>query len=440
MATPSEILLQPPPSPIMPTAWVCFPGADYTHQAALRAARSVLGPQWLVIEGTPQVSETEHVPQDCDAYIADYDLLPFETLLGTKKSCSSYVIRKALIRKHYLANAVHAHCVKNAGFVAKIPRTWFLDIQFADELDELLADDLYDLRDALEHNETDTDEKSWFILKPGMADQANGIRLFSSLAQLRDIFEDMEEPDEADESQENGGDQDGVFASQLRHFVIQDYLTRPVLVSPQDPNAAPRKFHLRAYVTCVGGLQVYLHDDMLALFTSQAYTEPKDDEIDLRQHLSNTCYGARHTEPEDGMEGNVFLWRQLVGQPMYLPSGGRSVLSQTHVDRVHELCVQTIGSTFAAVAKEASIHWQMWPNAFEVFGVDLMVTCASEGSIDNTNAWQVWLLEINAVRGLIELTTSNRTLSNRAQHWLPLSSVCLHALCKWESYGTDLGP
>lgn len=327
-----------------------------------------------------------------DAYIADYDLLPFEVLLGSSSISSSYMIRKALIRKHYLANAIHAFHVKHPDFVPKVPKTWMLDIQFADELDEMLADDLYDLRDELERNET-TNEKSWFILKPGMADQAHGIRLFSSVSELVRIFEEMEEPgdeEEADAHSEHG------MASQLRFFVIQEYMTRPLLVCPADPGAPPRKFHLRVYVICVGGLQVYIHDDILALFSSYAYTEPMGNVTDLRGHLSNTCYGKRHSSNTVTEEGNVFTWRDLLGKRACLPGKDSIPLTEAHIQFIHQSAVRTIGEVFQAVAQEGSVHWQMWPNAFEIFGVDLLVDCEEAGDICDPSSLRTWLLEINA--------------------------------------------
>ncbi|WFD21863.1 putative tubulin--tyrosine ligase pby1 [Malassezia equina] len=377
----------------MPRAWVCFLGAPYTHRAALKAAEHVLGSEWRIEDAQSQPPvDSDSTPKDMDAYIADYDLLPFEALMGSSSIGSSYMIRKALIRKHYLANAIHSFHVKHPDFVPKVPKTWMLDIQFADELDEMLADDLFDLREELERNET-AEKKSWFILKPGMADQANGIRLFSSVQELVQIFEELEDADnesEKDEDTEQG------IASQLRFFVIQEYIAKPLLVSPSDPSNLPRKFHLRAYVICVGGLQVYLHDDMLALFSSIAYTDPTSETVDLRGHLSNTCYGKRHSSNTETEEGNVFTWRDLLGKRACLPGQDSIQLSEAHIQKIHHSAVQTIGEVFGAVAREGSVHWQMWPNSFEIFGVDLLVGCDNEGDIHDPSSLRTWLLEINA--------------------------------------------
>jgi len=90
-----------------------------------------------------------------------------------------------------------------------IPRTWDLEISYADELDEMWSDELWDLGERLD------DPDKWWILKPSMADRGMGIRLFNSKTALQQIFEefDSDSDDEADET--------AVITSQLRHFVIQ---------------------------------------------------------------------------------------------------------------------------------------------------------------------------------------------------------------------------
>ena len=458
------------------TAFVSFPGAEYTQTAAVRATRKILTPRGWNVEvgngvGGPvgQDSEGDAVaPSGKDLYLTDYDLLPFEDLLpgpsssakGKQPQCSSYVIRKALIRKHYLANALNTYAVKLPPgpaadrFRTCTPKTWYLEIQFADERDELLMDDLYDLAELLEENQSAVDEGregdvKWFILKPGMADRGNGIRIFSTLEQLQEIFEEFE-PESDDEGEEEEDDEDGeqeegtssrseqdhgyagkdtsVMASQLRHFVIQEYIQSPLLVDPvssadsdllatqtsqklnvtDTPASKARKFHLRAYVLCVAGLAVYLHDDMLALFAPLAYQHPTEDAVrDLRCHLTNTCL------QEDGSlavgndarpkEENVFLWSDLAGPSFNTPgskaSGTTPTLSQEMIDDVRCKAADVIGASFEAAAKAGTIHWQMWPNAFEVFGVDLLVGYDDEVEglgKRGERELKVWLLEVNA--------------------------------------------
>jgi hypothetical protein len=257
------------------SAYVAFPGAPYTHARALAAARRVLGGAgWAVVDGLGSSSDSDssdsssssssngatlpgdsspQAPQGHALYFADYDVLPFSSLLGsaTQAQCSSYVIRKALIRKHHLAHALHAHALKTHAASREgsslldprslTPKTWIVELQFADELDELLLDELYDLKAALDAAASASEgeaeqaaEQTWYILKPGMADRGHGIRLFHDEAGLRAILEDMEE-EESESEQESDGEEkeeekekakkeeqgDGGMLGQLRHFVIQ---------------------------------------------------------------------------------------------------------------------------------------------------------------------------------------------------------------------------
>lgn len=132
-----------------------------------------------------------------------------------------------------------SYLVKHSG---SVPQTWAIDLSWADELDELWTDELYELAELLDHNEgiEDEGEKKWFILKPSMADRGQGIRLFESRDALREIFESFE--DDEDEDEEAGEEESdskskaasepesdkadegmntNIIASQLRHFVIQ---------------------------------------------------------------------------------------------------------------------------------------------------------------------------------------------------------------------------
>lgn len=65
------------------------------------------------------------------------------------------------------------------------PKGWIVDLQFVDELDEALMDDLYELDVGMRENEGKGEgERRWWILKPGFADRAQGIRMFSTEEEL----------------------------------------------------------------------------------------------------------------------------------------------------------------------------------------------------------------------------------------------------------------
>jgi tubulin---tyrosine ligase len=131
---------------------------------------------------------------------------------------SSYTIRKALIRKHFLSRTVHAYLAKHPSSLLKdaVPRTWHFELSFADELDDMWSDELWDLGQEID------DPVKWWILKPGMADRGMGIRLFNSKDGLQRIFEEFEAGSSEDEEQSTvKANATAVMTSQLRHFVVQ---------------------------------------------------------------------------------------------------------------------------------------------------------------------------------------------------------------------------
>jgi hypothetical protein len=155
---------------------------------------------------------------------------------------SSFVIRKALIRKHFLWRCIHSYLTKHPGSILQtaVPKTWDIEISFADELDELWADELWDLSGVLDEPiaspESETGRR-WWILKPGMADRGMGIRLFNSKGSLRRILEEFD--DDCSSGDGDSGDSDAaataadnnhdtsIAISQLRHFVIQASAAAP---------------------------------------------------------------------------------------------------------------------------------------------------------------------------------------------------------------------
>ena len=96
---------------------------------------------------------------------ADYDLLAFDIPHANPSThlISSYVYRKALIRKHQLHTTFLEYLAKTQYRGQKTileeaaPRGWTVEIRFADELDEALVDELGELRIGLEDN-VDKDE------------------------------------------------------------------------------------------------------------------------------------------------------------------------------------------------------------------------------------------------------------------------------------------
>ncbi|EIW64763.1 tubulin-tyrosine ligase [Trametes versicolor FP-101664 SS1] len=431
------------------TAFVSWPSAPLTDRL-VRSALETLAPQPTVVTAlNPELIASPGRLLQWATYDAlDHDLT-FSHNPDSKVLSSSYVIRKALIRKHYLSRCIHNYLTKHPDSVLAwgAPRSWELDLSFADELDELWGDDLYDLSDDIEKG----DPSKWWILKPGMADRGQGLRLFHTKEELQAIFEEFEQEDSDEDGEEGdcGHGDTAVMTSQLRHFVIQEYLGNPLLLDPAEVplngSQAPslqelrgHKFHLRVYCVASGAIKVYVYDRILALFSAVPYIPPSKQEhggeagaLDLAPHLTNTSL-----QTERG-EAGVRLLEELVGchvlsspsnpqprkQPLPRRAMGQAMDPESISAARKERATQALESqypTFTAddvsdiktqisavlsetfkAAVEMSVHFQPVPNAFELYGIDFVIT--HDPSPNAPRKFQANLLEVNS-EPAIELT------------------------------------
>jgi len=263
---------------------------------------------------------------------SSYESISFETILANpRKLCNSYIFRKALIRKHFLANTVQTWLSKHTDSILgkSVPKTYLLECDYSDYLDEALNES-YELREALEESQN---ERRYFILKPSMADRGQGIRLFSTREELEQIFEEFDV--DSDEEEEDGDT--GVIASQLRHFVVQEYVSRPLLLQSVRPG---RKFHIRAYVVAFGAIKVWLWSEMLALFAGEMYAPPSSTS-ELGAHLTNTCL-------QDGPDKDDNVLRFWA-----LP------LPQEVLQKIFKRISLVTGEIFVAAAAGQQMHFQV---------------------------------------------------------------------------------
>ncbi|KAI0824268.1 tubulin-tyrosine ligase [Trametes gibbosa] len=431
------------------TAFVSWPSAPLTDRL-VRSALATLLPPPSIITTLPDIAASPARLLQWTTYDnLDHDLT-FAHNPGSKVLSSSYVIRKALIRKHYLSRCIHNYLVKHPDSILTwgAPRTWELELSFADELDELWGDDLYDLSDDIEKG----DPSKWWILKPGMADRGMGLRLFHTKEELQAIFEEFEkEESDDDEGGVSRADRPDttVVTSQLRHFVIQEYLGDPLLIDPAEvlsndcqapslPNLHGHKFHLRVYCVASGAIKVYVYDRILALFSAVPYVTPskqdhdrKTGQLDLAPHLTNTSLQTERGEAGvrllDELVGTHVLSsppyhphkqqpkpRRAMGQAMDLDARRAAMKQQAtqtlggeyptfkaeDVSEIKRQISEVLSETFKA-AVEMSVHFQPLPNAFELYGVDFVVT--HDPSPSATRKFQVNILEVNS-EPAIELT------------------------------------
>ncbi|KAK7058820.1 putative tubulin--tyrosine ligase pby1 [Paramarasmius palmivorus] len=377
------------PAPFV--AQVIWPNAPLTD-SLVRNALLHLHPECQIVSSATSGSSLQW---------SSYDEIDHELVNTRRESVlsSSYTFRKCLIRKHFLSRCISSFLTKKPESLLKDawPRTFEIEISFADELDEIFADELWELGEELENNQ------KWWILKP--LNRGNGIRLFNDRATLEGIFEEFEESDDDDVHENDEDSATGIVTSQLRHFVIQEYLACPLLLDPSeiplndDTKPKPEalrghKFHLRAYCVASGALSLYLYTRVLALFSALPYQDPASElgNIDLARHLTNTCL-----QVSDRGEEGVRLLDELAGCRI-LSGSGDAVFTEDDIGDLKDQMKNILAETFAAALRDP-VNFQPLPNAFELFGVDFMVT----HSPDPQKKFQVNLLEINA-EPAIEMT------------------------------------
>ncbi|KAJ5561526.1 Survival protein SurE-like phosphatase/nucleotidase [Penicillium sp. DV-2018c] len=357
---------------------------SYVQQMVERALSRRLG------SATKQVSSVSELPDSSSPLFQyrEYERLDFEHIMShfSTSLSSAYIIRKALIRKHYLSNTVANWLSKHPDSVLRhhFKPAFDFELDYAEFLDDALLE-AYELNDSLAKNaERPDSEKEWWILKPGMSDRGQGIRIFNSEDQLREIFEEWEDDSDDESGSEKAEEDDdeapggtsldtGIVTSQLRHFLVQPYIDPPLLL----PSSSNRKFHIRTYVLASGSLKVYVFREMLALFAAKAYCAPheeEDDVADLARHLTNTCF-------QEGGSSNEGSVRRFWDLDHHVPG-----LSADWKEKIFEQICSVTGEVFEAAARGMMIHFQTLPNAFELFGVDFLV----DGNGD------AWLLELNA--------------------------------------------
>lgn len=310
--------------------------------------------------------------------ITSYEQIDFERAASNRTSflINSYMIRKAVIRKHYLSTTVDHWVAKNSDSLLKkhFKRSDAFEVDYAEFLDDALVE-AFDLRESLDRNDAlEEQERQWWILKPGMSDRGQGIRLFSTMDELQAIFDGWEEGlSDSDDDDEAEGDADrpevvesestdNIMTSHLRHFVAQPYIHPPLRI--EDEN---RKFHIRTYVLCAGSLKIHVYKHMLALFAAKPYAAPWESPDDIETFLTNTCLQSSPNE-------NTV--RRFWDLPL-----GEQVLK-----RIFEQICGVTGEVFEAAVRAMPIHFQTLPNAFEVFGLDFLVDASGDA----------WLLEVNA--------------------------------------------
>lgn len=333
-------------------------------------------------------------------HFADYEQLNMDRLSTDYHHyfANSYIYRKALIRKHYLANTIHNYVVKHPQSILNKATldTYTIDLDYAEFLDDSL-DENWELRKELEESPS---TGKWWIVKPSMSDKGQGIRVFQSIDDLQAIFDsfDDEVDDEAPlQAAANGSmiDDNKIVISQLRHFIVQEYLTNPLLL----PSMSNKKFHIRCYITCVGDLNVYVYNRMLALFAPVPFVSltqfngtdnnlvdfnPTDLTI-LQSHLTNTCLQTKN----ESKQLSVMEFDKLED----IPRDAKLNIKRQIYEIAHDL--------FLAAKTVNPMNFQSLPNAMETFGVDFLVDDHFNVKILEVNAYPDFKQTGDELKGLI---------------------------------------
>lgn len=379
---------------------------DYIYQPISRAIKKYIK-NAIFIESDKEIIQMDPHDKKILQY-GDYEQLNLDYLSNPSSNyfANSYIYRKALIRKHYLAHTIHNYITKNTNSILKKAtlESFTIDLDYAEFLDDSL-DENWELRQELQS------ERKWWIVKPSMSDKGQGIRIFKTINQLQEIFDSFDEginTDDEDEDHDNSRkiDDNKIIISQLRHFIIQEYLSNPLLL----PSMDNKKFHIRCYITCKGDLEVFVYDRMLALFAPAPFKKLIDindvdhtissDSFDptdltvLQSHLTNTCLQI----DENTKQLSVIEFDKLAD---ISDENKLKIKNQIH-EIAHDL--------FLAALSVNRLNFQPLPNAFETYGVDFLVDDNYNVKILEVNAYPDFKQTGDSLKGLIDELFENITL------------------------------
>ena len=316
----------------------------------------------------------EHAAHGSTVIYAEYERIDWQSILKRSNNqvslfddpqiLCSYCIRKGLIRKCQNAQLLKMYMAKRPQSEIKIPLTVLFELDCLEYLDEAL-NEAFEIRDGLQRNDTalknsliDDGEGNGaaanvplevFMMKPSLCNRASGLFVFRTMQEFETILARIY-PDEDSDSESDDDEED---LSNIREWVIQEFIDRPLLIND-------RKFHIRTYCLAVGAMDVYVYDEMLALLALKPYqplSNPKT-EFDPMVHVSNTCIQTGH---QDFVESDSV---QLFWQ---LPSIDHDV--KVHIFK--QIC-RMMHDVFDAVV-HAPTQFQPIQHAFELYGMDFLL-------------------------------------------------------------------
>ncbi|KAJ1402937.1 tubulin-tyrosine ligase family-domain-containing protein [Ochromonadaceae sp. CCMP2298] len=306
--------------------------------------------------------------------IKDFEHIAWEDVMRGSCGASSYLVRKGLARKAQLSLQVRRYCSKHPESILKTAVPYTLILETWNAFEEMKLDFgrgtfasfedpgitqaplrqrldwcLSDARaafDAEEHL-----DRMW-ILKPSATNKGASIAV---VLDWEGVLEALEEADH------------------VREWVLQRYIERPLLYGGH-------KFHLRVYVLCVGGLRVFVFDQILMLLAAHRYVA--HDVVDIYAHLTNTARAAEDVNFDE--RKFVRLLDDLVPQLCKRRDCPTLAAAEQAVAGMRQSIHRITADLFAAYENEYSIFTPM-SSCFELYGLDFMVD----------QSLQVHLLEAN---------------------------------------------
>ncbi|KAJ2573683.1 tubulin--tyrosine ligase [Coemansia sp. RSA 1807] len=285
---------------------------------------------------------------------------------------NAYCFRKGLIRKAQMAFNIKMYTAKHPTSIlcTHVPETWIFELDDVEYLDEALME-CFEVEQGMQANTgvSDSRLRQQFILKPSLTARGAGIYVFDTRERLQELLENefaSDDEDDDGDDEDSGGLAQGQAVSQIREWVIQRYINRPLLL----PAHQNRKFHIRVYVLAFGDLSIYVYRHMLALFAPRPYAEATNLD-DQTAHLTNTCLQTHSSTFVESSAVSLF-WSLDLPKPK--------------LDRIFDQICQILGETFAAVSSE-STSFQTWANCMEQFGFDFLVDEECNAMLLEANAY-----------------------------------------------------